>query len=322
MKKVSQKWVALLMAGSMFLFCSVNALALNKGKVLYTYNAATAASEWQRYARGEWHYDADGISCVNNDGRTGDDAWYYTYIGNKNGWKNYVVECDLNNVSEGGIIFRSTNPTDATVDAFDGYYCGTDSDFIFFGKDEKDKWKTIQTDGPDASQCYKIGYKAAMHWELHVVDNTFTLYLDGDKFPTAQIVDKDNSYPSGGIAIRYRVYSGDDSGKIANLKVTELTDQVSGGTQTGTAAEQKAETNVSETENTENTATASGNESTIQKAEESNGTAANTVTDTVTETVDGKFEIPVVLWILFGIIAAAFVAVPVILVLYLRKSKR
>ncbi len=189
------------------------------GEVLYQYNAATAAQEWKFYDRGHWTFDANGISC-DNDGRTGDDAWYYTYIGNRSGWTDYVIEADLVNVSEGGIIFRSSNPTNATVDAFDGYYIGTDSDYLFAGKDTNDKWETIKEDGPDASAAYKIGYKAKMHWKIVVKGDTYTLYLDNAKFPTLQVCD--STYKTGGVAVRYRVYPGDFSGYVQNLKVTKL----------------------------------------------------------------------------------------------------
>ena len=190
------------------------------GEVLYQYNAATAAQEWKFYDRGHWNFDGNGISCDNNDGRTGDDAWYYTYIGNKAGWTDYVIEADFVNVTEGGIIFRSANPTNATVDAFDGYYIGTDSDYLFAGKDTNDKWDTIEEDGPDASAAYKIGYKAKMHWKIVVKGDTYTLYLDNAKFPTLQVCD--STYKTGGVAIRFRVYPGDLSGYVQNLKVTKL----------------------------------------------------------------------------------------------------
>ncbi len=195
--------------------------AATPGKTLYTYNASKAAKEWKAYQRGEWYYDKDGISVVNNDGRTGDDAWYYTYYGNKLGWTDYVIDCDLIGVAEGGIIFRSSNPSDKTVDAFDGYYCGTDSDFLFFGKDKNDKWSTIEKDGPDASYCYKIGYKQKMHWTIYVEGNQFTLYIDGSKFATTQVVDPENTYKKGGIAVRYRVYPGDESGHINHITARE-----------------------------------------------------------------------------------------------------
>lgn len=189
------------------------------GEVLYQYDAATAAQDWKFYERGHWTFDENGISC-DNDGRTGDDAWYYTYIGNEEGWTDYVIEADFVNVIEGGIIFRTTNPTDETVDAFDGYYIGTDSDYLFAGKDTDNEWDTIEEDGPDANAAYKIGYQTNMHWKIIVQGDTYTMYLDDAKFPTLQVCD--DTYMSGGVGIRYRVYPGDLSGYIQNVKITKL----------------------------------------------------------------------------------------------------
>lgn len=189
------------------------------GKTLFEYNAATADRDFRFYERGHWHFDENGISC-DNDGKTGDDAWYYTYTGVDQGWTDYIIEADFTDVGEGGIIFRTTNPTDDTVDAFDGYYIGTDSDYLFAGMDLDDAWHTISEDGPDANAAYKIGYKAQMHWKIIVQGNTFTMYLDNAKFPTIQVCD--DTYKSGGIAIRYRVYPGDLSGYITNLTVREI----------------------------------------------------------------------------------------------------
>ena len=53
-----------------------------------------------------------------------------------------------------------------------------------------------------------------------VQGNTFTMYLDNAKFPTIQVCD--DTYKSGGIAIRYRVYPGDLRGYITNLTVKEI----------------------------------------------------------------------------------------------------
>lgn len=217
--KVKKVLSAMLVIGlALVMPANVNA-AEETGEVLYEYDAATAAQEWKFYERGHWTFDENGISC-DNDGRTGDDAWYYTYIGNEEGWTDYVIEADFVNVTEGGIIFRSSNPTNDTVDAFDGYYIGTDSDYLFAGMDTNDEWDTIEEDGPDASAAYKIGYQANMHWKIVVQGDTYTLYLDDAKFPTLQICD--STYMSGGVAVRYRVYPGDLSGHVQNLKVTKL----------------------------------------------------------------------------------------------------
>lgn len=189
------------------------------GEILYEYDAATAAQDWKFYERGHWTFDENGISC-DNDGRTGDDAWYYTYIGNEEGWTDYVIEADFVNVSEGGIIFRSANPTDETVDAFDGYYIGTDSSYLFAGKDTNNEWDTIEQAGPDASASFQMGYQANMHWKIVVQGDIYTLYLDDAKFPTLQVCD--DTYKTGGVAVRFRVYSGDLSGHVQNLKVTKL----------------------------------------------------------------------------------------------------
>ena len=216
-----KKVVSVMLVLSLLAVCPAAAVAdEGEGKLLFKYDPATAARDFKFYDRGHWTFDENGISC-DNDGRTGDDAWYYTYTGVDQGWTDYVIEADFTDVGEGGIIFRTTNPTDDTVDAFDGYYIGTDSDYLFAGMDLDDAWHTIADDGPDASAAYKIGYKASMHWKIVVCGNTFTLYLDNGKFPTIQVCD--DTYKSGGIAIRYRVYPGDLSGFISNLTVRELT---------------------------------------------------------------------------------------------------
>lgn len=207
---------------------TVQAAFYEKGETLYTYNAATAASDWHIFSRGSWTFGSDGISVENNDGRTGDDAWYYAYLGANNGWTDYVIECDMENVSECAILFRITDPTDNSVDAFGGYSCGYDSVYMFMGKDQDDKWLTLSEGGEDASAQYPSGYTPNMHWTLYVHGNTFTLYVDHAKFATMQCVDKDNSYTSGGIGVRFRTYVGDYSGKIKNLTVSKLKIQESG----------------------------------------------------------------------------------------------
>ena len=87
---------------------SAENIKYKKGGILYKYDAATASKDWTVFNRGKWTFGTDGISVENNDNRTGNDAWYYTYFGAKNGWKNYVIECDMENVSECAILFRIT----------------------------------------------------------------------------------------------------------------------------------------------------------------------------------------------------------------------
>lgn len=300
------------------------------GEVLYQYNAATAAQEWKFYDRGHWTFDANGISC-DNDGRTGDDAWYYTYIGNRSGWTDYVIEADFVNVTEGGIIFRSSNPSNATVDAFDGYYIGTDSDYLFAGKDTNDKWDTIKEDGPDASAAYKIGYKAKMHWKIVVKGDTYTLYLDNAKFPTLQVCD--STYKTGGVAVRYRVYPGDLSGYVQNLKVTKLVevqDNPTGEPQKGTTnttpnniSKDTPKEGGSEIENGVIPETSEGQTDNNQqegKKEEKNNQAEakkdeenGMVKDEMNEILDG---------ILFGLLAVVGIVAVAIPVVFLVRSKR
>lgn len=304
-----------------------------KGKVLYEYNAATASKDWTIFSRGKWTFAEDGISVENNDNRTGDDAWYYAYHGANNGWKNYVIECDMENVTECAILFRITDPTDKSVDAFGGYSCGYDSSFAFMGKDNNDKWLTLADGGEDASAEYKSGYTPNMHWTLYVQDNTFTLYIDDAKFATMQCVDKDKSYTSGGIGVRFRTYVGDYSGKIKNLKVSELkavsntdssNNSVPGNTVSDTDGKNNNDTqsNVSENnnQNTEADSNTAANDN-VSKNETVGNTNQGAVGDNVqVNTI--KAEIPTWIIVIICVLGVIMIAIPVVFIIFICIDKK
>lgn len=312
-------------------------LTFEKGNVLFQYNAATASKDWKIFSRGKWTFAEDGISVENNDNRTGDDAWYYAYHGAKNGWKNYVIECDMENVTECAILFRITDPTDKSVDAFGGYSCGYDSTFTFMGKDNNDKWLTLADGGEDASAEYKCGYTPNMHWALYVQGNTFTLYIDNAKFATMQCVDKENTYTSGGIGVRFRTYVGDYSGKIKNLKVSELkaksntnSDSKDTKSKVGTTKSNTEATQSAVDKNNSNTQSAVlGNdelntESDSNTAVEGLDSQEQIVDDTgsVVEVNTIKTEIPAWIIVIICVLGVIMAAIPIVFIIFICIDKK
>ena len=189
----------------------------NDDGILYEYDPETAAQEWGHFT-GNWTYDENGISVTND----GNDVWFYTYLGVDQGWTDYIIEVDLINVAEGGVIFRSTNPGPG-VDAFGGYIIAYDSAYAFVGMDDKDCWKTLPDDGPDAPAASALGYSYEQHWKIVVEGNKFTLYINDSPIPFVQVVD--STYTEGGIGLRCKVFTGDDSGYFQNLKVYEIPEE-------------------------------------------------------------------------------------------------
>lgn len=211
MKKISVLFLAAIMVAMMIL----PAYAAGSETILYEYDATTAESVWGHYT-GNWVYDENGIS-VSNDGN---DVWFYTYMGVEEGWKDYVIEVDLVNVAEGGVIFRCTEPGPG-IDAFGGYIIAYDSAYAYVGMDDNDAWKTLPDDGPQAPAAAALGYAPKIHWKIVVKGNTFTLYVDDSPIPFVQV--QDSTYTEGGVGLRCKVFDGDDSGYFSNLKVYELT---------------------------------------------------------------------------------------------------
>ena len=185
--------------------------------VLYEYDSATASEDWGYYT-GNWTFDENGIS-VENDGN---DVWFFAYTGADEGWTDYVVEVDLINVAEGGVIVRCTDPENG-VDSFGGYVMAYDSAYAFVGMDDNNSWKTLPDDGPDAPAAAAMGYASSMHWKIVVRGDTLTWYVDGSTVPSVQV--QDSTYSSGGVGVRFKVFEGDESGSFANLKVYELTEE-------------------------------------------------------------------------------------------------
>ncbi len=186
-------------------------------KLLYEYDPATASEVWSSFT-GNWTYDENGISVTND----GNDVWFYTYMGVDKGWTDYVIEVDLVNVAEGGVIFRSTNPGPG-VDSFGGYIMAYDSAYAFVGMDDNDCWKTLPDDGPDAPAASALGYANEQHWKIEVKGNTYTMYVDNVPIPFVQVVD--DTYTQGGIGLRFKVFEGDESGYFTNIKVYELAEE-------------------------------------------------------------------------------------------------
>lgn len=212
-EKTMKKLFTLVLAVLMLAMFAVNVSAAEE-TVLYEYDPATAGEVWKSFT-GNWTYDENGIS-VQNDGN---DVWFYTYMGVTEGWTDYVVELDLINVAEGGVIFRSTNPGPG-VDSFGGYIIAYDSAYAFVGMDDNDCWKTLPDDGPQAPAATAMGYASKMHWKIVVEGNTMTLFVDGSPIPSVQV--QDATYTEGGIGLRFKVFEGDDSGYFSNIKVYEL----------------------------------------------------------------------------------------------------
>lgn len=216
MKKL-KKLCVLILAVLMTALMILPASAAESETILYEYDAATAENVWGHYT-GNWTYDENGISVTND----GNDVWFYTYMGAEEGWTDYVIEVDLINVAEGGVIFRCTEPG-AGIDAFGGYIIAYDSAYAYVGMDDNDAWKTLPEDGPQAPAASALGYAPEMHWKIVVEGNTFTLYVDNSPIPFVQV--QDSTYTEGGIGLRCKVFEGDDSGYFANLKVYELTEE-------------------------------------------------------------------------------------------------
>lgn len=229
MKKL-KKLCALILAVLMTTMMILPASAAESETILYEYDAATAENVWGHYT-GNWTYDENGISVTND----GNDVWFYTYMGAEEGWTDYVIEVDLINVAEGGVIFRCTEPG-AGIDAFGGYIIAYDSAYAYVGMDDNDAWKTLPEDGPQAPAASALGYAPEMHWKIVVEGNTFTLYVDNSPIPFVQV--QDSTYTEGGIGLRCKVFEGDDSGYFANLKVYELTEEPDATEPEGTEPEQ------------------------------------------------------------------------------------
>lgn len=212
-----KKLFALVLAIMIMAVCTIPASADEASNVLYEYDPETAGDVWKSYT-GNWTYDENGISVTND----GNDVWFYTYMGVEEGWTDYVIEVDLVNVAEGGVIFRSTNPGPG-VDAFGGYIIAYDSAYAYIGMDDNDCWKTLPDDGPDAPAATAMGYAYQMHWKIIVKGNTMTLYVDGSSIPSVQV--QDATYTEGGVGLRVKVFEGDDSGYFQNLKVYKLEEE-------------------------------------------------------------------------------------------------
>ena len=196
---------------------AASAAEVQTGGLLYEYDPASAGEIWQSFT-GSWTYDENGISVAND----GNDVWFYTYMGIDEGWTDYVIELDLVNVAEGGVIFRCTDPAPG-IDTFGGYIIAYDSAYCFVGMDDNDNWKTLPDDGPDAPAAAAMNYAAQMHWKIIVQGNTYTLYVDDLPIPFVQV--QDESYTQGGIGLRAKVFEGDDSGYFQNVKVYELEEE-------------------------------------------------------------------------------------------------
>lgn len=195
----------------------MNVCATEEDGILYEYDPATAAEQWGHFT-GNWTYDENGISVTND----GNDVWFYTYLGVDQGWTDYIIEVDLINVAEGGVIFRSTNPGPG-VDSFGGYIIAYDSAYAYVGMDDNNCWKTLPDDGPDAPAASALGYAYEQHWKIVVQGNKFTLYINDSPIPFVQVVD--STYTEGGVGLRCKVFQGDDSGYFQNLKVYEIPEE-------------------------------------------------------------------------------------------------
>ena len=209
-----KKLLAILLAICMMTALVIGVSADEEDGILYEYDPATAADVWGHYT-GNWTYDENGISVTND----GNDVWFYTYMGVDQGWTDYIVEVDLVNVAEGGVIFRSTNPGPG-VDSFGGYIIAYDSAYAYIGMDANDCWKVLPEDGPEAPAASALGYAVNQHWKIVVEGNKFTLYVDDSPIPFVQTTDA--TYTEGGIGLRCKVFKGDDSGYFQNLKVYEI----------------------------------------------------------------------------------------------------
>lgn len=212
-----KKLFAILLAVCLICALAVNVCATEEDGILYEYDPATAAEQWGHFT-GNWTYDENGISVTND----GNDVWFYTYLGVDQGWTDYIIEVDLINVAEGGVIFRSTNPGPG-VDSFGGYIIAYDSAYAYVGMDNNDCWKTLPDDGPDAPAASALGYSYDQHWKIVVEGNKFTLYINDSPIPFVQVVD--STYTEGGVGLRCKVFQGDDSGYFQNLKVYEIPEE-------------------------------------------------------------------------------------------------
>ena len=130
---------------------------------------------------GDWTFGGEegGLSVTTADSTQ---DWPKIITGVDEGWTDYVIEMDLENVAEGGVIFRSNNPV-AGPDGFGGYYIGCDSAYMFAGMDDNGTWKILPDDGPEAPAAAALPYAVSMHWKIVVQGDTFTAYVDDMNTP-------------------------------------------------------------------------------------------------------------------------------------------
>ena len=159
-----KKLFAILLAVCLICALAVNVCATEEDGILYEYDPATAAEQWGHFT-GNWTYDENGISVTND----GNDVWFYTYLGVDQGWTDYIIEVDLINVAEGGVIFRSTNPGPG-VDSFGGYIIAYDSAYAYIGMDAND-WAKYKDQGYSMDAYIgQAGFEEAFEEYLHGID--------------------------------------------------------------------------------------------------------------------------------------------------------
>jgi len=215
-----KKTKLLLVLGALVLFIGIitPVHVFAQSTILFQDNFDGSKKESWKWFWGDWNFGGEqkGLSVTTDDSVK---DWPFIVAGITAGWTDYVIEVELENVPEGGVIFRSTNPREG-VDTFGGYYIGYDSSFIFFGRDNNGQWKTVPDDGPNAPAAKSLPYAPKMHWTIVVQGNTFTMFLNRGQRPFIQT--RDNTYKSGGVGFRHHILKGDESGCFKNLKVTKL----------------------------------------------------------------------------------------------------
>ncbi len=198
------------------IFC---AAAQEEGEVLFEDHFDGAQKDQWTQFWGEWTFggEENGLSFTTRDASQ---TIPKIITGLGKGWKNYIIEVDLEGVANGGIVFRSGNPVPG-YDGFDGYFVGYDSAYAFFGKDVNG-WQSINNGGAQAVAAQQLPYKQSMHWKLVVNGNTFTLYVDDMDTPFIQVYD--STFTEGGVGLRGFVTEGASGGAFKNFKVTAIPD--------------------------------------------------------------------------------------------------
>lgn len=295
--KFLKKAGALLIGAAVAVSCAAMTASAEETVLFEDNFDGSKESSWTQFW-GDWTFGGEegGLSVTTADSTQ---DWPKIITGVDEGWTDYVIEMDLENVAEGGVIFRSNNPV-AGPDGFGGYYIGYDSAYMFAGMDDNGTWKILPDDGPEAPAAAALPYAVSMHWKIVVQGDTFTAYVDDMNTPFVQV--QDGTYAQGGVGVRFHVLAGDTSGSVKNLKIYQLDETA--GTVSSQEESSKPESSQASSE------PASSEPASSQAAVSSQEAAGN---------ADSGDSYMMWVWIGVGVVAAAGIIVAAVVV---SKKKR